>query len=328
MSPQNLAFIWLTTLIQDVPVVVVDGNNNNNNDDEDGDIPNDWVSTYTDLELVQHYSLATLFFATQGLNWTVNDNWLEPNISMCDWAYMGDILDEGICTTDTTGLVPSSPAAASGDSGGEGDGYNDDNHQRERHRRQRRAATTTTRSTSRGPYREQRRIQQSQNMITSLRLFDNGLDGSMVPELALLSDSLVELRIGRNPGLTGELPSVLGRLSRLESFSADQCDLSGSMIPSEYGSGLTNLLSFSLGGNRNLGGSIPSTIGSWTSLTELRHPGTPLGGSFPTEIGMVSSLHFCCCIGHSHGRCASCYKSTLEMGDGSYNSLTVANVVL
>jgi hypothetical protein len=265
-SPQNQAFRWVSTLIENVPIV---GDNNAS--------ISDWNSNFSELELVQLYAMATLFFATDGPDWINSENWLQGNVSICDWAFSSDMIEDDTCETDTTGLLPSPPDLSILPIPGS-------RRETEQYRQ------SNTISTQRGHFRELRRLQQPQTLIKRLILENNNLAGTIVPELALLSDSVVDLRIGFNPSLTGELPTALSRLSRLETFYANDCSLSGTMIPSEYGSGWTSLRAFHLEGNQDLGGTIPATTNSWTSLEEIWHEGTACGGAFPTAIGSVSLL--------------------------------------
>ncbi len=65
--------------------------------------------------------------------------------------------------------------------------------------------------------------------------------------------------------------------------------LSGS-IPTELGS-LTSLTSLDLGGN-TLSGSIPTELGSLTGLTSLDLSGNQLSGSIPTELGSLTGLTY------------------------------------
>jgi hypothetical protein len=43
------------------------------------------ISTYTNLEALQRYALATLYYSTGGENWINNDGWLDYNVAECDW---------------------------------------------------------------------------------------------------------------------------------------------------------------------------------------------------------------------------------------------------
>jgi hypothetical protein len=68
--------------------------------------------------------------------------------------------------------------------------------------------------------------------IQTLILHDNGLEGSLPPELSLLS-SLEVIDLSEN-SLTGSIPSALGSLSMMEQFSVARNELS-STLPRELG---------------------------------------------------------------------------------------------
>lgn len=98
--------------------------------------------------------------------------------------------------------------------------------------------------------------------VIRLSLGSNGLQGSIPPELGLLS-SLRTLRLGGNWGLSGPLPEELFDLASLE-----ELDL--------YRVGL--------------GGPLPAGIAKLTSLEVLDLTGTGLGGPIPPELGELANL--------------------------------------
>ena len=88
-------------------------------------------------------------------------------------------------------------------------------------------------------------------------------------------------------GLTGEVPSDLGDLDRLEELWLTANDLSGE-IPPELG-GLANLEVLSLAVNR-LAGSIPTALGNLNTLEQLNLNDNRLSGSIRTELENLSRL--------------------------------------
>jgi hypothetical protein len=67
-----------------------------------------------------------------------------------------------------------------------------------------------------------------------LVFYGNNLVGSIPPEVALLSDSLLSLRFENDKMLTGTIPTELGLLTNLAFFYFVDTALSGT-IPSELG---------------------------------------------------------------------------------------------
>ena len=145
--------------------------------------------------------------------------------------------------------------------------------------------------------------------VTGLNLKENGLSGSIPPQLADLSN-LELLRLDDNQ-LTGRIPPQLGRLSNLERLLLDNNGLEGH-IPAELAqlsnlewlylhnneltgnippglaqlSGLTRLL---LAGN-SLTGPVPAWLRNLTNLQELTLSRNQLTGEIPPELGNLTGL--------------------------------------
>jgi hypothetical protein len=122
-----------------------------------------------------------------------------------------------------------------------------------------------------------------------LELFFNNAEGTIPPEIALLSNRLVSIDISGGPlrVLTGGLPSEYGLLTRLSELRLSNNNLVGN-IPSQYG-GLVSLKQIDLS-NNNLSGTLSPEIGEWTSLTSLNLAGNRLEGSLPSEISRWSKV--------------------------------------
>jgi hypothetical protein len=52
------------------------------------------VSTFTNVEVLQRFALATLYYATGGENWRNNDGWLDYNVAECDWFTDFSLIDD------------------------------------------------------------------------------------------------------------------------------------------------------------------------------------------------------------------------------------------
>jgi hypothetical protein len=122
----------------------------------------------------------------------------------------------------------------------------------------------------------------------NLDLGFNGVSGSIPPEVALLSElTRIQLSGGTLLTLTGSLPSELGLLASLESFSVQRNSLTGS-LPPEIGA-LTALDQLDLSENKFLG-SLPSEIGGLTALTGLNLTTNEFTGSLPTTFARLVGL--------------------------------------
>ncbi|WP_161575459.1 leucine-rich repeat domain-containing protein [Beggiatoa leptomitoformis] len=122
-------------------------------------------------------------------------------------------------------------------------------------------------------------------LVTSLNLYSNGLTGSIPSDIGKLT-SLTSLELSKNQ-LEGEIPSDIGNLTNLTTLSLSDNQLTGS-IPSDIGK-LTNLTYLSLFNNK-LEGNIPGDIGNLTNLTRLWLSDNKLTGSIPSDIGNLTNL--------------------------------------
>ncbi|XVF58258.1 hypothetical protein PTKIN_Ptkin07bG0050200 [Pterospermum kingtungense] len=122
--------------------------------------------------------------------------------------------------------------------------------------------------------------------LVHLNLNDQGLNGSIPPEIGALS-KLKYLYLSSNY-LTGQLPP-LGNLTQLEELDFSHNEISGS-ISLEIGN-LKNLVDLRLSWN-NLVGSIPSVIGLCSNLTHLDMRSNRFTNYIPPEIGTLKNLMY------------------------------------
>ncbi|KAJ3410111.1 hypothetical protein HDU80_003597 [Chytriomyces hyalinus] len=87
--------------------------------------------------------------------------------------------------------------------------------------------------------------------------------------------------------LSGNLPTELGRLTKLEIMDMDLSSFSG-IIPTELGM-LTSLTRINLHGDQ-MTGPIPTELGRLTNLQFIELNFNKLSGSIPTEFGLLTSL--------------------------------------
>jgi hypothetical protein len=223
------------------------------------------VSNYTNLEVLQRYALATLYYATGGNNWIDNQGWLDYNVAECAWSMTYSVsIDCRIekLSLRNYGLSGQLPDAL--------DTMTDlrdmelpDN------------ALTGQLPSTLG----------SLSQLTDLSLYRNSLTGPIPSEYGLLVN-LHSLPLFDN-ALTGQLPSTLGSLSQLTDLSLYGNLLDGP-IPSEYGL-LGNLLTLQLDDNQ-LTGQLPSAFGSMSQLSSLSLSGNLLDGPIPSEFGLLVNL--------------------------------------
>ncbi|CAB9517526.1 Leucine Rich Repeat [Seminavis robusta] len=117
---------------------------------------------------------------------------------------------------------------------------------------------------------------------------ENNMVGTLPPELSLLSDSLQYLEAGSNENLYGLIPSEIGLLTNLRTFSSDRNHHSG-QIPTEIGQ-LSNLLHLELGRNP-FTGSIPSELGNLEVINHLSLRYCPgMSGTLPTELYRLTNM--------------------------------------
>ena len=127
----------------------------------------------------------------------------------------------------------------------------------------------------------------SPKRVIHLVLIQRGLSGRLPTELGRLSN-LSLLQLSSNE-LRGGIPAELGSLGRLELLILADNELSGE-IPPEL-DGLASLSHLSLTGNQ-LSGTIPPELSSLTKLSSLYLNDNDLRGSIPEELGSLSNLRF------------------------------------
>ena len=136
-------------------------------------------------------------------------------------------------------------------------------------------------------------VYDSLTLFSLLRADDNNLAGALPMEIGSLS-RLFELDFDSN-ALTGTIPSELGQLSVLVYLDLDENRLSGTIPQSLYG--LSLLRSFDLDTNR-LVGTISTEIGMLTDLYIAQLDNNLLTGTIPTEIAQLTALEFFTILGN------------------------------
>ena len=201
--------------------------------------------------------LAALYNATNGDNWTENENWLSDK-PLGEWHGVttdGDGRVSGLNLSENSlaGTIPSD-------------------------------LTNLTELRGLALFRNQLsgEIPASLGNLTELgglQLYSNQLTGVIPPELGNLSN-LRELVLHANQ-LEGSIPPELGNLTNLDSLFLDDNQLTGN-IPPELGN-LANLERLNLSRNR-LSGEVPPELGNLTNLWRLRLADNELTGCIPEAL--------------------------------------------
>ncbi len=121
--------------------------------------------------------------------------------------------------------------------------------------------------------------------LENLYLSNNQLSGEIPAELGMLA-TLKVLSLGQNQ-LSGEIPAELGELTGLETLYLGYNQLSGE-IPAELGN-LANLAWLDLRSNR-LSGEIPASLGNPANLGGLLLWNNEINGKIPLELGKLTNL--------------------------------------
>jgi hypothetical protein len=227
------------------------------------------LGTLSDRRIIQRYALATLYFSTNGGNWTNNTGWLSDT-NECDWHNTAEetpfcstdkaILNLALKSNNLDGTVPEEVGLLSGSLT---DIFFRD-------------------ETLKGT------IPSALGLLTKLTHMYLGLNGftGTIPTEIFQLNALEDFSIYNNE-LSGSIPTIVGQLTKLDTVSLFKNNFSGS-IPSTIGL-LTLLDSFDLSEN-DLTNSIPVEIGRLTRLNLLSLWKNKLVGRIPSEIGLLTAL--------------------------------------
>jgi len=133
--------------------------------------------------------------------------------------------------------------------------------------------------------------QDGDRVVTGLDLRANKLSGSLPPEIILLKQSLVTLKLGKNDlvnyGKEGN--AFLGQLTALEHLSVGQTYFENDGIPTEIGL-LTNLVTYEADSNSYDGPLKGETFTNLQKLTSLIIGGNSYNSPVPTQIANLPLL--------------------------------------
>ena len=227
-----------------------------------------WLESIPNRSIVPECStdreaLIALYHATDGPNWTYNENWVSDEL-LGDW-YGVTTDDDGrviwllLIENNLVGTIPAELGQLS-------------------------KLTTVDFYFNQISGSIPVELDQLSN-LTFLDLSENGLSGGIPSSLANLAN-LATLNFCNNE-LTGSIPSELGQLTNLSGLIVCNNQLFNS-IPAELGQ-LSNLTRLGLYGNQ-LSGSIPSELGQLRNMVFLRLDSNNLEGGVPSELGSLTSM--------------------------------------
>ncbi|CAJ1929859.1 unnamed protein product [Cylindrotheca closterium] len=261
-APQHAAIQWLTDM------------------DTTIEFPLD--SEESEHIFLERYAAAVFGYSTQYSSWFNNDNWLDPNVSVCDWFGLTCNDDERIAVLDLAvqnldGHIPSEI------------GYLDNLDFVFLFRNKLRGTIPP----EVGKLGDVDFMYLNENLLTGqipdelsglldadeLFLFGNQLNGTIPAAFGGLVD-LVNLYMHDNR-LSGEIPSSLSQLKRLQRLYLQDNNIQG-QIPSELG-GIISLQRIQLHNNR-LTGQVPSELGGFLGLSVLTLQDNNLTGEMPEDI--------------------------------------------
>lgn len=256
------------------------------------------LELYSDFQRLQRFALATLFYATNGEEWSNNDGWVKDfPFNECDWSMdePGSIREcvngrHEELSLDLNGLIGTLPNEL--------------------------AMITDLKILQLSFNGLKGAIPSQYGLLTNLKtlsLYLNLLDGRISSELGRLT-ALEDIDLTRN-SLTGPIPSeVLTGWSNVKMLRISGNNFSG-VIPSEVGdlknaefidfsdnafegqiptelALLTNLESLYLHNNAGISGQIPSVLGILSQLQIITLDNTNLSGAVPRELCELMQRHF------------------------------------
>jgi hypothetical protein len=211
------------------------------------------LSSYSDAQKIQRFTMATFFYSTGGDNWAQNDGWVTLE-NECLWyssSFRGSCDDSGnllyleLNDNALSGTLPSELALLSN---------------------------------------SLIRLLLTGNSLNETDQMPR-LSGSLPSELGQLT--LLEVMSLNNNDISGSLPSQMGQLSLLSVLDLERNELNGS-LPTTIGN-LRQLNNLYMAFNR-LSGALPSELGYLSMLVNLDFYGNQLSSSLPTELGHLSIL--------------------------------------
>ncbi|CAB9503963.1 Leucine Rich Repeat [Seminavis robusta] len=211
------------------------------------------LETYSPYRQLQRFALATLYYATNGHTWEINEMWLSYADHECLWQTKGVfLLDDGMTKhCDPDGNFLDLYLTKNGLSGS---------------------------------------LPPELGLLTKLEVLDvatNNIRGTIPSQIGLMT-SLYELILDANE-LTAAVPSEIYQLTRLECFYVHTNPVTGTIM-TEVGL-LTNMIDFEWTDTLTRG-TIPTELGLMTQTTALFLWANLLEGAIPSEIGSMTNMTY------------------------------------
>lgn len=245
-SPQGLAWDWLL--------------------EEDKEI----LSSLSEDHIKQKFALVTLYYATGGDTWRINDRWLNHSVSECEWYNLPDFSMKASVSSlypnFLDGYMETPPEGQCNEAGLYEHLWLDANNLKGS-------------------------LPEELFMMTSLKTLStifNSLQGQTSTLFGKMTN-LEGLMIAYTKN-AGTIPTEFGLLTNMQVMTLADSNHHGT-IPSELWS-LTNLDTCDLARNRDLRGTIPTSIALVTNLRYFCVEETRISGTIPTEIGQLSRLEW------------------------------------
>lgn len=301
-SPQGRAFLWLSSSASN-----------------SGD--------YSEKQLLQRFSLATLYFSTNGANWLNNEGWLSEE-NECAWFFSkdfrdpcdesGSIVNLELYGNGLEGMIPSELALLSSNLSrldlayGSGDNSNIGSF----------LSGSLPTEVGMLTLLEYINLNNQQltgsipaeiyelSLLTVLDFERNGFEGSISKNIGQLQQ-LHNLYLGRNL-LSGKIPKEMSRLRLLVNLNLEGNQISSNLF-SEVGK-LTYLQTLSLA-NNNLTGTIPRSLGNLSNLQgTIDLSGNVLSGTLPTELSTMMLTVLNLSSNNLTGTIPSQYSNLISLG--------------
>ena len=245
---------------------------------------NPGLSGYTETEINQRYALATIYLATDGDNWRLNNGWLDPERPECQWIGIG-------CEAQP----------ASGRKLGQDETSA--------------SASLRGKNTNEAENKE-RRTQALVFVVKKVQLFELALSGPLPSEIAIMTETKDISCYGNS--ITGPIPDAIGDIAGLEILQLDGNLMTGTLPSSMFD--LTALTKVRLETNE-FTGTVPGTISQLSNLVDFRVENNMLTGEINPDIcandlerlssdcgGDPPEIECSCCT--------QCFDGTEEAPDG------------
>jgi len=212
---------------------------------------NEQLGNYTNRRKLQRYALATLYYSTNGDDWTEKQKWLSDSNECVDWWVKDFDSENTLLKCDTANAI---------------------------------TLLLIENNNMVGTLPDE--IAFLSDSMFDLRMYSNDIKGTLPSTLEFMTMmKILDLRSNR---LSGSIPTTLGRLTALQDLRLYENSLVG-VIPTEMAL-MTSLKDLRLQSNKLNGTISGTTFGSLTALDTLQLSENNFTSTIPTEIGLLTLL--------------------------------------